>query len=85
MSTGKDSSRPNPKSATQAATFGPTPGKVASSVSRATDYVIAGEDAGSKLDKATALGVSVIDEAGLVELAGGAQGAPGRDDPLGLT
>ena len=40
-------------------------------MSRATDYVVAGEDAGSKLEKATALGVSVIDEAGLLELAAG--------------
>jgi DNA ligase (NAD+) len=37
-------------------------GKVTGSVSKKTDYVLAGEDAGSKLDKAAALGVAVIDE-----------------------
>jgi DNA ligase (NAD+) len=37
-------------------------------VSRKTDYVIAGENAGSKLEKAQSLGVTVIDEAGLREL-----------------
>ena len=38
-------------------------GRVASSVSKKTDFVLAGEDAGSKLDKANSLGVKVIDEA----------------------
>ncbi|MDX2151254.1 MAG: NAD-dependent DNA ligase LigA [Bryobacteraceae bacterium] len=46
-------------------------GKVSGSVSKKTDYVVAGEDAGSKLDKANELGVAVIDEAGLLELMGG--------------
>jgi DNA ligase (NAD+) len=37
--------------------------KVSGSVSKKTDYVLAGEEAGSKLDKAKELGVTVLDEA----------------------
>ncbi|MDP8950273.1 MAG: NAD-dependent DNA ligase LigA, partial [Actinomycetota bacterium] len=43
-------------------------GAFTSSVSKNTDYVLAGEEAGSKLDRAKALGVPVIDEAGFEEL-----------------
>ena len=42
--------------------------KVSGSVSKKTDFLVAGEAAGSKLDKATSLGVTVIDEARLLEL-----------------
>ena len=45
-------------------------GKVIGSVSRKTSYVVAGEEAGSKLDKARTLGLQVIDERRLLEMAG---------------
>jgi DNA ligase (NAD+) len=46
-------------------------GKVTSSVSKRTDYVVVGKDPGSKRDKALQLGVQTLDEAGLVELLEG--------------
>lgn len=45
--------------------------KVSGSVSKKTDYVIAGAEAGSKLEKATKLGVTVIDEATFLEMIKG--------------
>ena len=46
-------------------------GKVSGSVSRKTDYVVAGDKPGSKMDKARELGVAVIDKDGLEELTAG--------------
>ena len=46
-------------------------GKASSSVSKKTDYVVVGENAGSKADKAEQLGVPVLDEAGFWKLLEG--------------
>ncbi|MDR3087547.1 MAG: NAD-dependent DNA ligase LigA [Azoarcus sp.] len=46
-------------------------GKVSGSVSKKTDYVVAGEEAGSKLDRARELGITTLDEAGLLRLLQG--------------
>ncbi len=61
---------PGLKRAAAAALIEKAGGKVSGSVSKKTDYVVAGDEAGSKLDKAAALGVAVIDEAQLLEMLG---------------
>ena len=44
--------------------------KVAGSVSKKTDYVVAGDEAGSKLEQARALGVDILNQDGLMKLLG---------------
>jgi DNA ligase (NAD+) len=46
-------------------------GKVTGSVSKKTDFVLAGAEAGSKLDKAQQLGIKILDEAAFLKLCGG--------------
>lgn len=50
-------------------------GKVSGAVSKKTSYVVAGEEAGSKLDKARELGIEILDEAGLLAILAGPEEA----------
>lgn len=59
---------PNLKREEAAARIERVGGRISGSVSKKTDFVVAGEAAGSKLAKAEALGVTVLDEAGLLAL-----------------
>jgi DNA ligase (NAD+) len=59
---------PNLKREEAAAKIEAAGGKVSASVSKKTDYVVAGQEAGSKLDKAQKFGVKIINEAELIEL-----------------
>jgi DNA ligase (NAD+) len=56
---------------------------VVNSVSKKTDYVIAGDSPGSKLAKAEEIGVEVIEEKGLRKLLGGAEAPKARSRPRG--
>ena len=60
-------------------------GKPGGSVSKKTDYLVAGEAAGSKLAKAEQLGVPVLDEAGFRALLAGEGDTPGSDGDGGAT
>ncbi len=62
---------PNLKREEAAAKIEAAGGKVTGSVSKKTDYLVAGEDAGSKLDKAQTLGVKILNEAEMLKLVEG--------------
>ena len=59
---------PNMKRSEAKALIEENGGKVAGSVSKKTSYLLAGAEAGSKLDKANSLGVPVIDEGELIDM-----------------
>ena len=61
---------PNLKREEAAAEIEAAGGKVSGSVSKKTNFAVAGEEAGSKLDKANAPGIKVIDEAELLKMLG---------------
>jgi len=69
--TGSLASSTRPEAAARIVSLG---GRVTASVSSATDYVVAGENPGSKLGKAEALGVAVLDEAAFLGLIEASQG-----------
>ncbi len=56
-------------------------GKVTNSVSKKTDYVVAGDNPGTKMAKAEEVGTEIIDEAGLVEMVGSESGEGGEKQP----
>ena len=55
-------------------------GRVTGSVGKTTDYVVAGEDPGSKYDRARRLGIAIVDEGGLRELLGTPPSADGTGE-----
>ena len=56
-------------------------GKVSGSLSNKTDYLLAGAEAGSKLEKARTLGVKVVDEAAFRQMLGGEAAAGEAGSP----